>query len=133
MLVYDGECGFCSRAVRFVVTRDPGGALLFASRDGVAGRGVRDRHPEFRAVEALLLVDRSGGSERVFAGSDAALRTMVYLGGFWGALGRAGLLVPRLVRDPVYAAIARVRRRIFGRVDPSCLVVPTRERARFLP
>jgi predicted DCC family thiol-disulfide oxidoreductase YuxK len=132
MLVYDGECGFCSRAVRFVVRRDPGGTLQFASRDGAEGGAVRVRHPEFRDVEALLWVDRASGTERVFARSDATLRAMVYLGGVWGILGRAGFLVPRFLRDAVYGVIARVRRRIFGPADPSCLLVPPSERARFL-
>lgn len=132
MLVYDGECGFCSRAVQFIVRRDPGGSLLFASREGVEGRGVRVRHPEFRDVEALLWVDRAGGSERVLARSDATLRAMLYLGGIYGLLGRAGRLVPRFLRDAAYGVVARVRRRIFGAADPSCLVVPPSERARFL-
>jgi predicted DCC family thiol-disulfide oxidoreductase YuxK len=133
MLVYDGECGFCSRAVRFVVTRDPGGRMLFAPRDGAAGRRVREVHSELREVEALLLVERSADGERVHVGSDAVLRTMMYLGGAWGMVGRAGSLVPRALRDPVYAVVARVRKRVYGRVDPSCLVVPEGDRGRFLP
>lgn len=133
MLVYDGECGFCSRSVRFIIERDAGGTLLFASRQGEAGRAVRERHPALRDVDSLLWVERAGTAERVLAKSDAALFAAVYLGGVWGLLGRAGLLVPRLLRDPVYAVVARVRRRIFGTVDPNCLLVPAAERIRFLP
>lgn len=133
MLVYDGECGFCSRSVRFLVERDAGGTLIFASRQGEAGRAVRERHPALRDVESMLWVERTAGGEQVHTRSDAALHALAYLGGGWGALGRAGLLVPRLLRDPVYAVVARVRQRIFGRVDASCLVVPAAERGRFLP
>lgn len=132
MLVYDGECGFCSRAVQFVLRRDPRGALRFAPRDGETGRAVRARHPALATVESMLWVETIDGREHVRARSDAALAALVYLGGVWGALGRIGLAVPRFVRDPVYAVIARVRRRIFGRVDPSCMLVPAGERSRFL-
>lgn len=132
MLVYDGECGFCSRAVQFLLRRDPGGELLFAARDGEAGRAVRVRHPELARVESLLWVDRSGREERVLTLSSAALSAMVYLGGTWAVLGRAGLLVPRFLRDAVYGVIARVRQRIAGRVDPGCMLVPLSEQHRFL-
>lgn len=132
LLVYDGECGFCSRAVQFVLRRDPGGALRFAPREGEAGRQVRVRHPDLATVESLLWVETVDGRERVRTKSAAALSALVYLGGGWGVLGRLGLAVPRVLRDPVYGVVARVRRRIFGRVDPSCMVVPAGERARFL-
>lgn len=132
VLVYDGECGFCSRWVQFVLRRDPLGSLRFAPRDGMAGRAVRERHPELIDVESMLWVETVEGRERVRTKSAGALAVLVYLGGMWGALGRVGLAVPRIVRDPVYAVIARVRRRIFDRVDPSCMVVPPAERARFL-
>ncbi len=132
MLVYDGECGFCARAVQFLLRRDPGGELLFAARDGEAGRAVRTSHPKLAQVESLLWVDRSGDEERVLTLSSAALTAVVYLGGMWKVLGRAGLLTPRFLRDAVYGVIARVRRRIAGRVDPSCMLVPAAEQHRFL-
>lgn len=132
MLVYDAECGFCSRAVRFVLRRDPDGPLRFASRTGAAGRAVRERHPGFRDVESLLWVERVDGEERVLARSDATLRIATYLGGGYGVLGRAGLVVPRPIRDAAYAIVARLRRRLAGRAGDACLVPTGSERARFM-
>ena len=131
MLVYDAECGFCSRAVRFVLRRDPGGSLRFASRTGAAGRAVRERHPTFRDVESLLWVEWVDGLERVLARSDATLRIATYLGGWYGVLGRVGLRVPLPIRDAAYAIVASVRRRLGGRAGAACLVPTEWERARF--
>ncbi len=133
MLVYDGECGFCSRSVQALLRRDPGGSLRFASRGGEAGRAVRERHAEFREVEALLWVERASGGERVYAGADATIRALRYLGGSYSMLGRLIDLVPRPLRDLGYRIVARVRRRLFAPVDPSCTVPSGPERLRFLP
>lgn len=139
VLVYDGECAICSRMVLFLLARDPGGRLRFAARGGDAGRAVRARHPELLRVESLLWVERGRSDrpdepveERVYTHSDAALRAVSYLGGSWALVGRAGSVVPRLLRDPVYRVIAFFRRRIFGRADPACALGAPREAHRFL-
>jgi predicted DCC family thiol-disulfide oxidoreductase YuxK len=132
MLVYDAECGFCARVVRFVLRRDPGGALRFASRHGDVGRAVRERHPAFRDVDSLLWVEHVRGRERVLARSDATLRLAIYLGGAYGMLGWLGRLAPRTIRDAMYGVVARYRRRLAGTAASSCLVPTDEERSRFL-
>lgn len=107
--------------------------MRFAARTGEAGRGVRERHPAFRDVEALLWVEGARQHERVYAGSDATLQALRYLGGRHAMLGRFGGLVPRPLREVGYGIVARLRKRIFGRVDPACMVVPAGERHRFVP
>jgi predicted DCC family thiol-disulfide oxidoreductase YuxK len=64
--------------------------------------------------------------------SDAALSVLRLLGGVWGALGMAGLLVPRWLRDAAYKAFAKRRFRFFGRVE-ACQLWPAEWRARILP
>lgn len=133
MLVYDGDCGFCTRAVQFVLTRDTRrGTLRFAARDGEAGRGVRVRHPHLEKVESLLWVETVDGREVVSFYSDAVLATATYLGGIYALLGGLGRLVPRFLRDPVYRLVARVRKRI-ARGAPSCHLPAPHELARMLP
>ena len=132
IMVYDGDCGFCTRWVRFVLKRDRKHLLCFASRDGLAGRGVRARHPELQSVESLLWVDRVNGVERVLTHSDAVLAVAAYLGGIYGVLAKAGALVPRALRDPAYQAVAKVRRRLMGGAS-SCMLPRPAELGRMLP
>ena len=63
--------------------------------------------------------------------SDAALWILIDLGG-WRALYRALFIVPRFVRDGVYAWIARNRYRWFGKRE-ACRLPTSEERLRFLP
>jgi len=132
IMVYDGDCGFCTRSVRFVLARDRKRLLCFASRDGLAGQGVRQRHPELQVVESLLWVERVDGVERVLIHSDAVLAVARYLGGVYGVLATLGGWVPRVLRDPVYMAIAKVRRRLMGGAS-SCFLPSPAELGRMLP
>lgn len=132
ILVYDGDCAFCSRAVRFVLRHDRRRRTVrFATRDGRAGRAVRERHDSLRDVESLVWVDWAAGAERALIRSDAVLAVASYLGGVWTVLGSLGRMVPRPLRDGVYSVVARVRRRI-ARGAPACLVVTEADRGRVL-
>jgi predicted DCC family thiol-disulfide oxidoreductase YuxK len=132
ILVYDGDCGFCARSVQFVLSHDRRGIVRFAARDGVAGRAVRERHPQLLSVESMLWVEFVDGREVVRSHSDAVLATATYLGGVYAVLAALGRLVPRFLRDPVYNAVARVRRRLM-RGAPACALPQPHELARMLP
>jgi predicted DCC family thiol-disulfide oxidoreductase YuxK len=132
VLLYDGECAFCDRAVQFLLARDRAGTFRFAPLQGEFARGVLERHAELRGVDSLILVERDAGStaERVYVRSDGVLRVAQRLGGVWrwATLAR---VVPRAVRDAAYDAFARVRYRVFGRYD-ACRLPSAEQRTRFL-
>ena len=132
ILVYDGDCGFCTRSVRFVLDHDRKASVCFAAREGVAGRGIRQRHAGLEMVESLLWVEKVNGVEHVRTHSDAVLAVAEHLGGIWALLAKLGRLVPRAIRDPAYNAVARVRRKII-RGAPNCLLPTPQELARMLP
>jgi predicted DCC family thiol-disulfide oxidoreductase YuxK len=131
VLLYDGCCGFCNAAVRFVLKRDRGTAMRFAPLQGVFGAAVVARHPELRTVDSLVLVRcLPSGEELVATRSESVIGVARYLGGPW----RAGLVVrllPRPFRDWAYDMFARNRHRAFARYD-SCPVPDAATRDRFL-
>ena len=132
LLVYDGDCGFCTRSVRFILEHDTRRRTArFAARDGVTGRAVRERHAAVREIESLLWVDWHEGRERVRYYSDAVLAIAEYLGGGYALLGALGRIVPRVLRDPLYRAIARVRRRLVAG-NTSCALPSPGESGRML-
>lgn len=132
VLLYDGACGFCSAAVRFVLRHDRRGTLRFAPLQGAYAAEVIARHPELAGVDALLWVETPavGAPERVLASSAAVLRVAAYVGGPW-RLALAAWLVPRPLRDGLYDLVARHRHRLIA-PPATCYVPPPEVRSRFL-
>jgi predicted DCC family thiol-disulfide oxidoreductase YuxK len=131
VLLYDGVCGFCDRFARFVLNRDAAGALRFAPLQGSFAAGIVAAHPELAGADSLVFVTGEGEDARVRTRSDAIIAVLRELGGGWRVLAWLVRLVPRPLRDAVYAALARVRYRVFGRRD-ACRVPAPEERSRFL-
>jgi predicted DCC family thiol-disulfide oxidoreductase YuxK len=101
-VLYDGDCGLCHGFVRFVLSE--GGDFRFAPGTN------RD----------TIVVRRDDGVELLK--SSAVLFVLCRLGGFWWILGRIGGLIPARLRDRVYDAVARVRRRLLPPPDGACPV-----------
>lgn len=130
-LFYDGQCGLCHGAVRFVVRRDRGRPPV---RFSPLGGATYERLLAARGRPELpdsLLVLLPGGE--LLTRSDGALYLLRRAGGVWRPAALVAGLVPRAARDAVYDAVARRRRRWFGRVEEVCPVLPPGLRERFDP
>lgn len=133
VILYDGVCGLCDRYVQFVLDRDRSGQFRFAPLQGpFAARALARHGLQRREVpDTMILLEAPGtGAERARVRSDAVLSIVSRLGGGWRF---ASLLrvVPWFVRDAVYAVVARVRYRLFGRLD-QCALPPPNARDRFI-
>ena len=128
VVLFDGECNLCNRAVQFVLRRDRRARFRFASLQSPAGRrllaGIALPTP---LPDSIVLLEAG----RAFLRSGAALRIARGLGWPW-RLFAALLLVPRPLRDWAYDVVARHRHRWFGRRS-SCMVPTPELRDRFLP
>lgn len=131
VLLFDGECGFCDGAVHWLLDRDPKGRLHFAPLQGSTAAALRARHPEIPAdLDTAVLVERIAGEERVTLRSEAVLGALALLDSPWRRA--AGLrILPRWLRDAAYALFARLRYRLFGRLE-SCRTPAPQQRSRFL-
>jgi len=126
LLVYDGSCGFCSRAVQFILRHERRHDLRFVPRDASLGKDLR-RDYRLEAVESMLwIADGHAAME-----STAILSAAKYLGGAWSALATIASLIPAGLRNWGYRLIARNRRRLSGGVQ-ACLVPTAEQRSRFL-
>src|SRR5262245_61312945 len=127
VILFDGVCNLCNGFVQFVIARDPQARFRFASLQAraaaalLAGRGSQGQLPD-----SLLLLEKG----KLYKQSDAALRVLKGLAFPWNLMC-ALLIVPRPLRDFVYAWVARNRYRWFGKREV-CMVPTPELRARFL-
>lgn len=128
MLLFDGVCHLCHRSVQFILRHERSPRVLFAALQSDTGRALlRDLELPAGFLDSMVLFEDG----RVFTRSEAALRVARYLRAPW-SWGGLCLVLPRVLRDPVYDWIARHRYRWFGRDDEACLVPSAELRERFL-
>jgi predicted DCC family thiol-disulfide oxidoreductase YuxK len=110
IVLYDGDCGLCTRSARWLAERDLTGKLLLAPNAGVTARIAG----EPRGGEDAGIVVWDGA--RRLVGVPAVARALRELRGAWPLAGRLLVALPRWITHPVYAAVARRR----GRSGPAC-------------
>ena len=111
LVLYDGACGLCSRSVQAILRRDHAGHFHFTALQSPLGqRLLTEADLPTRNFDTLILIDAKGA---VRLRSDAVLGILTALPRWrWTVVGWA---IPRVLRDAVYAWIARRRHRLFPR------------------
>ena len=128
-IFYDGHCGLCHRASRFVLSEDLSGkAFTFAPLQGVTCAAAIA--PEERSVLPDSVVVRTETGQ-VLARSEALIYILERLGGLWRVLAAGLSLVPSGMRNAVYDFIARNRHHFFAREATTCPLLPADLRSRF--
>lgn len=128
-LFYDGHCGFCHGAVRFVLARDRRPTpFQFAPLDSDAFRSRVAEAQRAGLPDSIVVITNDGRLLTRFA---AVLYIGSQLGRVWGALASIGRFVPRAIGDAAYDAVASVRRQLFAAPDDVCPIVPPQLRSRF--
>ncbi len=117
LILYDGVCGFCNRAVGWVLRADRAGRFRFATLQGPTAAAILARHPELAAdVDSILYVRQDDGREAVSSRCDAVFAICAELPGWWRACSWLRWL-PRRLTDPAYRYFAAHRYRWFGKYD----------------
>jgi len=142
LVVYDGECGFCNRSIRWFLRRDGHERLRFAPSSAPSVQQLLARHgvPAFEqnsgpgiSAPGTILVFRSVGTsaEELLVRSNAVLACLRALPQPWPAIAAILRLIPSPIREWSYRFIADHRYRIAGRYD-SCPLPTPEERKHFL-
>lgn len=129
-IFYDGECGVCHWAVKFVAKRDANDAFRFAPLHGDTFTG-KVSEEERQSLPDSMIVLKDDGS--LLMRSSGLVHILRRLGGFWGLLGHLLWVVPRPLRNLGYDAFAAIRSYVVKKPEGFCPMVPPEIGRRFDP
>ncbi len=129
LVFYDGACGLCHRAVRFLLAEDArGDAFHFAPLASAAFAAAVPESERARIPDSLVLRLPDG---RILVRARAVLEIGRRLGGLWRAVAILVSMLPKTPLDWLYDGVARVRRYLFAPPLAACPRVPPYLRDRF--
>lgn len=127
IVLFDGICNLCNGAVQFIIKRDQHKKFMFASLQSSFGQSQLLKSGLDPSSLQSMIVIHNG---IVFQQSDAALNIVKNLDGWWPSLFLFRF-IPKVIRDAIYAFIARYRYQLFGKQD-RCMVPTAELKARFV-
>ena len=132
IVLYDGVCGLCNRAVQFLLKRDRHDRFRFASLQSDFAANLLQRHgiDHTKLDTVYAVVNHGETNEKLLAKGDAFLFFAKALGGIW-SVARLGSVIPRPIRNWLYDFVAANRYRVFGKAE-SCMLPDPASRHKFL-
>jgi predicted DCC family thiol-disulfide oxidoreductase YuxK len=132
IVLYDGVCGLCNRAVQFLLKRDRPDRFRFASLQSDFAATLLQRHgiDHTNLDTVYAVVNHGETNEKLLAKGDAFLFFAKVLGGIW-SVARLGSVIPRPIRNWLYDFVAANRYRVFGKAE-SCMLPDPASRHKFL-
>lgn len=127
LIIFDGECVFCSRFARFVLWQDKREVFRFVTAQSPLGRELFEKFGLDADDYDTYVVVRHGAPHYKM---DAVATLLSAIGWPWKLGGLLARLLPRALGDWGYDLIATNRYKIFGR--QSCMVPDENMRRRFL-
>jgi predicted DCC family thiol-disulfide oxidoreductase YuxK len=107
IILFDGECNFCSFWVRYVIKRDQKEVFRFASLQSAIGNELLQKYKVDPELDSVVLIE----NEKVYIKSTAAFRILKTLGGF-PSFFYVFIGVPTFIRDFFYDIMAIIRYKI---------------------
>ena len=118
IILFDGICNFCNKAVLRIIRYDKKNSFVFASIQSDIGKKITNHLGiDTLKVDTIILYAPNISYE---IKATAALKIMNKFGGFW-KLTQVFLFIPEGIRNIVYDFIAKNRYRLFGKKD-ACMI-----------
>lgn len=127
VILFDGICNLCNKAVNFVIKRDKKSVLKFATlQSDLAAKILSDKNFLFTDLNSFVFIEEGV----VYVRSTAALRVCRYLNGL-RPLMYGFIIIPISIRDLIYNWISRNRYCWFGKKE-TCMIPTQDVKARLL-
>ncbi len=126
LLFFDGVCSMCNGLINFMMAEDRNDSLQFASLQGETAKAQVDS----KYLENLNSIVFQTG-DKTYVESDGVIHALASIGGMY-KLVLVFKIVPKFIRDKIYALISANRYKWFGKKD-LCRMPSPEERDKLLP
>ena len=120
VIYYDGECGLCHLAVRFILRVDSKGKFYFSPLSNLENK--------LKYVDSIIL--KRGN--KVFYEGQAIIMIFENIENNWNYLAKVLKLFPVNVLDTAYRWVSRNRAKVSVKKVSSCPIVPNSYQKRFI-
>ena len=120
IIYYDGECGLCHLAVRFILRVDSKGKFYFSPLSNL------DKNLKY--IDSIIL--KRGN--KVFYEGQAIIMIFENIENNWNCLAKVFRLIPINVLDAAYRWVSTNRAKISVKKVSSCPMVPSYYQKRFI-
>ncbi|MFT4575325.1 MAG: putative DCC family thiol-disulfide oxidoreductase YuxK [Polaribacter sp.] len=128
IILFDGVCNFCNLIVLKIIKHDSKDLFVFTSLQSETGKEITNHlNIDTSKIDSIILFETENNFH---IKSNAALRIMQLLGGFWKATALFKIL-PVSFRDSIYNYIAKNRYSWFGKKD-TCMIPSPRIKSKFI-
>ncbi len=128
LILFDGICNLCNRAVTKIIQLDKKNVFLFCSLQSVTGKEILAHIKVDPSKIDSIILYKPGIAYHIK--SSAALEIMNTLGGFW-KFSKIFLILPSPIRNLIYDFIAKNRYRWFGKKE-QCMIPTPELKSKFL-
>ncbi len=128
IILFDGVCNLCNRAVQFIIRKDRKDQFRFASLQSESGMALlHARRIDTSKIDSMILIEPNVA---YYTKSTAAIEIGKSFGGGWKLLGLFEWIPPG-IRDAIYDLVAKRRYRWFGKRE-DCMIPTPDLKAKFL-
>ncbi len=120
VIYYDGECGLCHLAVRFILRVDSKNKFYFSPLSNLDNN--------LKNIDSIIL--KKGN--KVFYEGQAVIMIFKNIDNKWNYLARVLNLIPINVLDAAYRWVSRNRAKVSVKKVSSCPIVPSYYQKRFI-
>lgn len=128
IIFFDGHCLICDKAVLFIKNRDPDHKFLVALLSGETAKIILPVDLQ-NNPHSLVLYNKN--TKQIYIASTAALKILKELGQPWSWIFYF-IYFPKILRDPIYYFVSRIRYLLFKRKD-FCTIPSENQKKWFLP
>lgn len=127
VVLYDGECGLCHKAVTFIIARDSRDLFMFSPL-----QEYRNNYNNIKIdTKDLSTFYVLTNDNKVLTKSDGFCYILKSLGGLYKFIGITLKTIPKTIRDIIYDKNAKLRHKYFKNPDGLCPALPMHLREKF--